>query len=328
MNLIISGMGNVGQALLDILERQSGAQVSRRHNWANIVAVCDSKGCYETENTAPSEIIRLKRAKRLSSLPAASLESKLKGEAGIFVDLSTASRDGSRELSGYLSAIRHGWHIVTANKSPLANHWTSIMSEAGEHGVMVLFEATVAGGVPLFNFVRNCLRESRILRFRGVVSLTANYVLRQVGLGLSLTEAVGMAQKAGIAETDYNDDLMGTDAARKTIILANALFGEGLCLSNFHYEGVGNLMKTRPAEQLRNYRLITDIIREDGGTSVHCGPVQLPEGDFLLGLDQMGLGYEIRTDLNGTVRVSSAEDTPHETAAAVLNDINTLAGLK
>lgn len=132
-----------------------------------------------------------------------------------------------------------------------------------------------------------------------------------------------MAQEKGIAETNYADDTDGVDAARKTVILANALFGRNLRLADFNFQGISSSGKSTAEE-----RLITEIISGPGGVKVFSGVRRLKQDDFLMSLGEMSLGYEVETEFNGNLRISSLSDGPGETAAAVVNDVMLLAGQK
>ena len=242
----------------------------------------------------------------------------------VVVDTSPASKDGKRELDIYLEAFRKGISVVTANKSPLALHWNTIQKALSGSGASLLYEATVAGGVPLFSFVRGTCAPSSVREFSGIVSLTVNVVLRRIASGMTFEEAVAECQKEGIAEADYRDDTDGIDAARKTVILSNSLFGTGLTLRDIKPLGVSEAMKITDWKR-KNVRIMTKIARDDHNVHVFTGPVELKAEDPFLSLGEMSMGYRIKTTYNGDLFVSSMKDGPLETASAVCNDLFTLA---
>ena len=183
----------------------------------------------------------------------------------------------------------------------------------------------MAGGVPLFNFAKYSCAPSKILKFRGIVSLTANFVLKMMKSGTSFEEAVRKAQEMGVAESDYTDDTSGLDGARKTVILANALFGQQFSLKDIKYSGIPEVEPGEIAGNGDRLRLFATVSGQGENLEVSSGFGLLEEGDYLLTLGESSLGYEITTDNNGVLRVSSAHDGPRETASAVMNDVMILA---
>ena len=327
LKVAILGMGNVGQNFIRIL-LDSGSHIRESCGSSIDVAfVADSRGIVRVDaGRTMANILVAKKGGNLGNLgQPATLDEVFDSGIEVLVDVSSASKDGSRELQIYRSAIDRGINIVTANKSPLALHWSEIFPYAEGKGARVLFEATVAGGVPLFNFAKYSCGPSRVLKFRGIVSLTANFVLKMMKSGITFEDAVKKAQEMGVAETDYTDDTSGLDGARKTVILANALFGKQFSLKDIRYSGIPEV----DAEDLMNHgnrlRLFTTISSEEGSLEVSSGFSLLEEGDYLLTLGESALGYEITTDNNGVLRVSSAHDGPRETASAVVNDVMTIA---
>lgn len=327
LKIAVFGLGNVGKHFLSILGNQSDLIWERTGVSIRITAAADSTSCrIFPGGISPLRLLEAKSRGELSVLGRSADRNEITGSGtDIIVDMSTASPDGVREMKDYIAAMEEGSSIVTANKSPLANHWVEIMDVSGKTGREILYEATVAGGVPLFSMIRHACGPSRIISFRGIVSLTANFVMRQIQSGKTFEEAVQVAKERGIAETNYTDDTDGVDGARKTVILANALFGTRLRLKDFSFRGV-------PADGLSSIksgtRLITDINVQDRSPRIFSGPVDLEDSDYLLSLGTMSLGYEVETQYNGTLRVSSISDGPGETAAAVVNDLMILSSQK
>ncbi len=327
MRAAILGMGNVGQNFVRILSESSDHIEDSCGNRIEISYVADSKGIVKVDSGRTyANILVAKKAGNLQSLgQSATMEEVLSSGIDVLIDVSSASKDGNRELQIFRSAIDRGIGIVTANKSPLALHWGEIIPYAESKGVRLLYEATVAGGVPVFNFAKYSCGPSTVHKFRGIVSLTANFVLKMMKTGSSFEDAVKKAQEIGVAETDYTDDTSGLDGARKTVILANALFGKTLSLKDIKYSGIPEV---DPAEIQKNgdrLRMYTSISREEDSLEVSTGFDLLDEDDYLLTLPDSALGYEITTDNNGVLRVSSAHDGPRETAAAVMNDVMIMA---
>ena len=327
LKVAILGMGNVGQNFVRILSESGNHIKEACGKEIEVSFAADSRGIVRVDpRRTYNDILSAKKAGDIRSLgETVTMDEVLASGIDILIDVSSASKDGNRELQIFRSAIDRGIDIVTANKSPLALHWAELIPYAEERGIRLLHEATVAGGVPVFNFVKYSCGPSKVLKFRGIVSLTANFVLKMMRSGTSFGDAVKKAQEIGVAETDYTDDTSGLDGARKTVILANALFGKAMSLKDIKYSGIPEV---DPDEIKRNgdrLRLFTEISLEKGQVEVSTGFGLLDADDFLLTLPESALGYEVTTDNNGILRVSSAHDGPRETASAVMNDVMILA---
>ncbi len=141
-----------------------------------------------------------------------------------------------------LQALRSGKAVVTANKELLANHGAELWDAAGAAGVDLLFEASVAGGIPLIRALRESLAGERIQRVMGIVNGTTNYILtRMAASGASYQEALSEAQSLGYAERDPTADVEGFDAAAKAAILANVAFGAKVVAGDVYREGISAL---------------------------------------------------------------------------------------
>lgn len=327
MKIAILGLGSVGTNFLKILDESRAHLEKTCGTSIELEYAADSRHLVKL---GPGSTIRdLLDAKASGDISRKFLEVDMDevygSDVDVLVDMSSASKDGIREKESYLNAFRKGINVVTANKSPLALHWKSIFPVAEAEGRRILYESTVAGGVPLFNFVRYSCGPSELSAFRGIVSLSANFIHRMMLDGKSFEEAVKVAQDMGVAEADFTDDTSGLDAARKCVILANALFGELLSLNEISYSGIPELNEQEVRANGRNMRLVTEVFRENGKVVLKTGFRKLGNDDFLLTLGESSLGYEVITDNNGILRVSSAHDGPRETASGVMNDVMILA---
>lgn len=327
VRIALLGLGNVGKNFIGILDS------SRKHleeacgTTIEVAFAGDSKTIVSIPNgVSLQRLLKAKESGDISKVgKPVSLDDVLDSRIDALVDMSSASKDGIREKEIYLRAFEKGINVVTANKSPLALHWKSLVSEAEKRQLKLLYEATVAGGVPIFNFVRYSCGPSRVLRFRGIVSLTANFVVKMMHDGTSFDQAVRKAQEIGVAETDYTDDTSGLDAARKCVILVNSLFNRQLTLGEMKYSGIPEVSESDVRDHGANLRLITEIRENSGNLEMSTGFRRLDDDDYLMQLGEYSLGYEIETDNNGILRVSSGHDGPKETASGVMNDVLLLA---
>src|SRR3954464_2196648 len=141
-----------------------------------------------------------------------------------------------------LEAIRRGKHVVTANKALLATHGNEIFAAAQKKGVMVAFEGSVAGGIPIIKALREGLAANRIEWIAGIINGTSNFILSEMrDKGLSFAQALKDAQKRGYAEADPTFDIEGVDAAHKLTILAALAFGIPMQFDRCFREGIQDL---------------------------------------------------------------------------------------
>lgn len=146
----------------------------------------------------------------------------------------------AREL--VLQAIAQGKHVVTANKALLAKHGNEIFAAASERGVMVAFEAAVAGGIPIIKAIREGLTANRIQWVAGIINGTTNFILSEMrSRGLPFAEVLAEAQRLGYAEADPTFDVEGVDAAHKLTLLASLAFGIPVQFERAYIEGISQL---------------------------------------------------------------------------------------
>lgn len=322
MRIAILGLGNVGLNFLRIisenrkhLEKSCGSRIE-------LAYAGDSRNLIDVSSVKIPELIQKKSSGSIDGLgKAVSIDDVIDSGVDAIVDMSSASKDGKRETDIYLKAYDRGISVVTANKSPLALHWKDVVPAAEKKGVRLLYEATVAGGVPIFNFIKYSCGPSTVLGFHGIVSLTANFILKTMGEGTPFEKAVKIAQDMGVAETDYTDDTSGLDGARKSIIVANSVFGKQLSLSDIKYSGIPELSGEDISKNWKRMKFVSDVSVISGKFEIFTGFRVLEDKDYLHTLGETALGYELHTDNNGTLRVASAHDGPRETASAVVNDV-------
>lgn len=332
MDISIIGLGNVGKNVLRIIAKDNVHFFKRYGLKINIVSVSDSKHTVLSKGGIdPDKALEQKINGDISKIGCKTIdfEDIFELETDCIVDLSPATSDGVFGRDLYLRAFHSGKDVVTANKAPLALHWKRIMDEAQKNGKRIRYESTVAGGVPLFNLRDFSLRSSTVLGFRGVVSSTVNYVLKSMIKGVDFLDSIRNAQEMGIAEADYHDDTAGLDAARKTVILANSLFGKALTLNDIEFEGIENEKRIEPLKTEKgDYRLLSSISLHNDNLIVKSSIEKLEDNDPLLLLKETSLGYSMITDNNGEVFVAGLHDGPLETASGVVNDLLILGMMK
>jgi homoserine dehydrogenase len=224
-----------------------------------------------------------------------------------------------------LEAIRHGKHVVTANKALLATHGNEIFAAAQKKGVMVAFEAAVAGGIPIIKALREGLTANRIEWIAGIINGTSNFILSEMrDKGLPFADALKDAQARGYAEADPTFDIEGVDAAHKLTILAALAFGIPMQLGKCFREGIHRLTRAdiRYAEEL-GYRikLLGITKRTAAGIELRVHPTLVPARRLIANVEGVMNGILVKGDAVGATLYYGAGAGSQPTASAVVADL-------
>ncbi len=229
----------------------------------------------------------------------------------------------AREL--VLEAIAHGKHVVTANKALLAKHGTEIFAAASAKGVMVAFEAAVAGGIPIIKAIREGLTANRIEWVAGIINGTTNFILSEMrSRGLPFATVLAEAQKLGYAEADPTFDIEGVDAAHKLTLLASLAFGIPVQFDKAHIEGISSLASEdiKLAERL-GYRikLLGITKRRPNGIELRVHPALVPSASLLANVEGAMNAVLVRGDAVGQTLYYGKGAGEEPTASAVVADL-------
>jgi homoserine dehydrogenase len=224
-----------------------------------------------------------------------------------------------------LQAIDNGKHVVTANKALLALHGNEIFAAAQKKGVIVAFEAAVAGGIPIIKAVREGLSANHIEWIAGIINGTTNFILSEMrDKGLPFNEVLQQAQKLGYAEADPTFDVEGIDAAHKLMILAAIGFGIPMQFDKVYTEGITNLASVdiRYAEQL-GYRvkLLGITKRSAQGVELRVHPTLIPEKRLIANVNGAMNAVLVKGDAVGPTLFYGAGAGAEPTASAVIADL-------
>jgi homoserine dehydrogenase len=224
-----------------------------------------------------------------------------------------------------MQAIDNGKHVVTANKALLAQHGTEIFSAAQKKGVMVAFEAAVAGGIPIIKALREGLTANRIEWIAGIINGTSNFILSEMrDKGLSFDEVLKEAQKRGYAEADPTFDIEGIDAAHKLTIMSAIAFGIPMQFSKAYTEGISNLTRwdIRYAEEL-GYRikLLGITRRTPKGIELRVHPTLIPTRRLIANVEGVMNAVLVKGDAVGQTLYYGAGAGAEPTASAVVADL-------
>jgi homoserine dehydrogenase len=224
-----------------------------------------------------------------------------------------------------LTAIANGKHVVTANKALLALHGNEIFAEASKQGVMVLFEAAVAGGIPIIKAIREGLSGNRIKWLAGIINGTGNFILTEMrDKGRDFADVLAEAQALGYAEADPTFDVAGIDAGHKLTILASIAFGIPLNFDKVFTEGITQITRAdvEYAEAL-GYRIKhLGIARNtENGVELRVHPTLIPSRRLIANVDGVMNAVLVCGDAVGPTLYYGAGAGAEPTASAVVSDL-------
>ncbi len=229
-------------------------------------------------------------------------------------------------LEYVLDAMRHGKHVVTANKVILAKHWALLMNTAQRHGVDIYFEASVAGGIPLIQALHDGLAANNIHTIYGILNGTTNFILtRMLETRMSYEAALRAAQSKGYAESDPSSDVKGIDSANKLAVLVAIAFNCPIRPEDMYVEGITRVTHEAIVEAkdyLHHVVKLLAIARRVGNRlDVRVHPTLIPDTHLLSAVRENYNGVYITGDAVGPVMFYGQGAGQLPTASAVLSDI-------
>jgi homoserine dehydrogenase len=307
----VLGLGTVGGGTVNVLKRNA-AEIARRAGREIIITrasakyldkarICDTTGVQLTNN--PLDII---------NDPDIDIVLELIGGAGVVKDY-------------VLQAIANGKHVVTANKSLIALHGNEIFAKASEKGVIVAFEAAVAGGVPIIKAIREGLSGNQIEWVAGIINGTGNFILTEMrDKGRDFADVLAEAQALGYAEADPTFDVEGIDAGHKLTILASIAFGIPLQFEKVYTEGITKITRTdvEYAEEL-GYRIkhLGIARKTPEGIELRVHPTLIPERRLIANVNGVMNAVLVKGDAVGATLYYGAGAGAEPTGSAVVADV-------
>lgn len=309
------GLGNVGFGTFSVLQRNQEEIKRRAGRGIEVVAVA-------VRDVARAEALVAGACKVVND-PSLIVNDP---EIDIVVEL-IGGYDLSKTL--VMQAIANGKHVVTANKALLAVHGNEIFAAAQDKGVMVAFEAAVAGGIPIIKALREGLTANRIEWIAGIINGTTNFILSEMrDKGLDFATVLKQAQELGYAEADPTFDIEGVDAAHKATIMSAIAFGIPVQFDKAYVEGISNLnaVDIRYAEQL-GYRIkllgITKRTTVNGveGIELRVHPTLIPAKRLIANVEGAMNAVLVHGDAVGASLYSGRGAGAEPTASSVIADL-------
>jgi homoserine dehydrogenase len=311
INVGLLGIGTVGGGTFTVLKRNA-EEIARRAGRPIRITVVADKNLELAKQVTGGACRITDDAFSVVSDPEVDIVVELIGGYGV-----------AKEL--VLKAIANGKHVVTANKALLATHGNEIFKAAQDKGVMVAFEAAVAGGIPIIKALREGLSANRIQWIAGIINGTTNFILSEMrDKGLSFDTVLKEAQRLGYAEADPTFDIEGVDAAHKITILSALAFGIPMQFDKAYIEGISKLDATdiKYAEQL-GYRikLLGIARRTDEGVELRVHPTLIPAKRLIANVEGAMNAVLVQGDAVGSTLYYGKGAGAEPTASAVIADL-------
>ncbi len=305
------GLGTVGGGTVNVLSRNA-AEITRRAGRGIEISHAAARDLNKARICNTDNI-------KLTTDPQQVVDDP---EVQIIVEL-IGGDNLAREM--VMRAISNGKHVVTANKALIAKYGNEIFAAAQSKGVMVAFEAAVAGGIPIIKAVREGLAGNHIEWLAGIINGTGNFILTEMrDKGSNFEDVLVEAQRLGYAEADPTFDVEGIDAAHKLSILASIAFGIPLQFEKVYTEGITKITRedVEYAEQL-GYRIkhLGIAKRSDNGIEMRVHPTLIPEKRLIANVDGVMNAVLVKGDAVGPTLYYGAGAGADATASAVVADI-------
>ena len=311
INIGLMGVGTVGGGVATVLKRNA-EEISRRAGREIRLTIASRRNVEMARGLVGEDVTVVADPFEVVNHPDVDIVVELIGGDTV-----------AKEL--VLQAIANGKHVVTANKKLLAVHGNEIFARAQEKGVMVAFEAAVAGGIPIIKALREGLSANRIEWLAGIINGTSNFILTEMReKGADFIDVLKEAQRLGYAEADPTFDVEGHDAGHKLTIMAAIAFGIPMQFDNCYLEGISKLegKDIQYAEEL-GYRvkLIGLTRRTDAGVELRVHPTLIPEDQLIANVNGVMNAVLVRGDAVGQTLFNGPGAGALPTASAVVADL-------
>jgi homoserine dehydrogenase len=326
LRIILCGFGVVGQSLVKLFESRSEDLYAKYGLKPRVVGVFDSKGsAVDQSGLNFKKLIDTKKkfgtvknyANKQNSMSGMDMLKNV--EADVLIETTASNyKDAEPGMTHITTAMKKGMHVISVNKGPLALAFPSLLELATYNQVMFKFSGTVGGGTPILDYAKNSLSGERITSFAGILNGTTNYILTNMGTGVSYEDALKDAQDKGYVEADESLDLDGLDAAAKLVILANWVMGMKVTLPDINCTGIRKVTLDDIKKAAKNNCSIKLIASCDKDLVV--GPKEVSNDDPLCVNGTLN-AIAFTSEHSGTQTIIGKGAGGMETASSILRDL-------
>jgi len=329
LRIILAGFGTVGQALAQVLH-QDADRITQAYGFRpQITTIVDSQGsCSDDAGLDISLVLKTKkeygtvaRYPRKGRRNSDSAHIITNSEAEVVVETTpTNFKDAEPGLSNIKAALANGKHVVTANKGPLALAMPALLELANHRNRQLRFSGTVGGGTPFLDFAAKCMPGERIIRVRGILNGTTNYILtRMETASLTFEKALAEAQRKGYAEKDPTNDVEGFDTAAKIVIIANWVLKKRYRLRDLDITGITKITPQK-LKQAKASNAKVKLIGRIEESSASVAPEQIPMADPTCVPDTLN-ALTFTTEHAGDITLIGPGAGGERTASAIVRDL-------
>lgn len=326
MRIILCGFGVVGQSLVKLFESRAGDLYAKYGLKPRVVGVFDSKGsAIDPSGLNFNKLIEAKKkfgtVKNYTSTKnsMSGIDMLKNVEADVLIETTASNyKDAEPGMTHITTAMKKGMHVISVNKGPLALAFPSLLELAIYNQVMFKFSGTVGGGTPILDYAKNSLSGERITSFAGILNGTTNYILTNMGTGVTYEEALKDAKDKGYVEADEALDLDGLDAAAKLVILANWIMGMKVTLPDINCTGIRKVTAEDIKKAAKNNRTIKLIV--SCNKELVVGPKEVPNDDPLCVNGTLN-AIAFTSEHSGTQTIIGKGAGGMETASSILRDL-------
>ncbi|QKJ66869.1 homoserine dehydrogenase [Deefgea piscis] len=311
INVGLCGVGTVGGGTATVLKR-NGNEIARRAGRPIVITMAANRDLDRARELVGDDVLLTDNAMDVVNNPDIDIVVELIGGTTVAKDL-------------VLAAIANGKHVVTANKKLIAEYGNEIFALAQEKGVMVAFEAAVAGGIPVIKALREGLTANQIEWVAGIINGTSNFILTEMrDKGSAFADVLAEAQRLGYAEADPTFDIEGHDAAHKLTIMSAIAFGIPVQFDKAYLEGISKLDAADikyAAELGYRIKLLGMTRRRPNGIELRVSPTLIPAGRLIANVDGVMNAVLVKGDAVGATMYYGPGAGAEPTASSVIADL-------
>ena len=336
--LCLVGLGNVGRAFAKLLLKKE-KELSERYNLSFVVTgiTTGTHGQAVNPNGLDLKAVldTFEKGKNLNDLSLIKTPTKTTA----FIDSCPADvmfettpvnpQTGQPALEHIQTALKHGMHVVTANKGPVVHGYQALTTLAQEQGRQFLFESAVMDGAPIFALFRQPLVGANLISFQGILNSCTNLLLEQMAQGNTLEEAIAYGQSVGITETDPSNDIDGWDAALKVAALVTVLMGIPLTPQQVDRTGIRLIspeMIQAAKDAGERWKLVCSAEQVDGNIKARVSPERVGPDSPLYSVSGTSAYCQFKLDVLPGLGVLESNPGPETTAYGLLADFLNIVG--